>query len=112
MKRLLTSMFLAALFPLLVAFFFANRTVVTISFDPSSLEKPALFFDVPLFVGLMGAMFIGFLLGAMGMWISTTRLRQRSRDAKRKIRELERDVKTARSAEPLDGGTNLPAVRA
>lgn len=112
MQRIITTLFLALLFPVLVVFFFANRQQVTISFDPTNLEQPALAMPVPLYVGLSGALFLGFLLGAMGMWISTTRLRQRVGDAKRRVRELEHEVKMARERQPIEPRrTALPAIR-
>lgn len=108
MLRFLTSAFLIILAPLLVAFFVANRAPVTISFDPSSLEDPALAFTAPLWAGLSGTLVIGFVLGAVGMWISNTRLRQRAGETRRRLRELERE---ARIMSDERGGTNLPAVR-
>ncbi|MEM1410699.1 MAG: LapA family protein [Pseudomonadota bacterium] len=113
MRNILTTLFLIVLAPVLIGFFVANRESVTISFDPSSLENPALAFDVPLFIGLAGTLGIGFVLGAIGMWISNTRLRHRSGQARRKIRELERELALAKAAatEPASGGTNLPALR-
>lgn len=111
MPRFLTTAFLVLLAPVLVAFFFANRRVVTISFDPMSLDEPALAFTAPLWAGLSGTLLIGFLLGAIGMWISSTRLRQRAGETKRRIRELERELALANDRPAPAEKTNLPAVR-
>jgi uncharacterized integral membrane protein len=108
MPRFLTTIFLALLAPLLVAFFVANREPVRINFDPFSIEEPALFLDAPLWAGLSGTLVIGFLLGAIGMWISSTRLRRRSRDHKQRVRELEREVQLARQERPREERTALP----
>lgn len=110
MPRIFTTIFLILLAPVLVAFFVANRGPVTISFDPTSLEEPALAFSAPLWAGLSGTLLVGFLLGAIGMWISNTRLRRRAGENRRRIRELEREVALANS-EPTAGSTNVPALR-
>ncbi|NNU15838.1 DUF1049 domain-containing protein [Parvularcula sp. ZS-1/3] len=112
MPRFLTTVFLILLAPVLVAFFVANRSLVTISFDPTSLEEPALAFTAPLWAGLSGTLLVGFVLGAVGMWISNTRLRKNAKEQRRRVRELEREVKLANERPATsEGGTNLPAVR-
>ncbi|MEM9838256.1 MAG: LapA family protein [Pseudomonadota bacterium] len=112
MHRIFTTLLLITLTTLLAAFMFANRGDVLISFDPVNMEQPALFWEGPLFWTLAGAVFIGFILGAIGMWISTTRLRQRVGDTKRRVRELEHELKLARARGPVEpGGINLPAIR-
>lgn len=112
MPRIFTTIFLILLAPVLVAFFVANRAPVTISFDPFFPDDPALAFTAPLWAGLSMTLMIGFILGAIGMWISSTRLRQRAGENRRRVRELEREVQLARSqSEPAEGGTNLPALR-
>ena len=45
---------LAVLAVVLVSFFVANREPVTISFDPTSMENPALSLTGPLWAGLSG----------------------------------------------------------
>lgn len=114
MKSFLTSLFLIVLAPVLVAFFVANRREVVISFDPLSLEDPAFALSVPLWAGLSGTLLVGFVLGAIGMWISNTRLRARAGEQRRRVLELEREVAEARAAEPrgTHGGTSVPALRA
>lgn len=115
MRKILTTMFLFVLGVFLVSFFVANRQPVTINFDPISPDSPAIAKELPLFWALAGSVLIGFVLGSIGMWISNTRLRQRSSEASRRVRELEREVALAK-AQPQEnskpGGTNLPALRA
>jgi hypothetical protein len=97
MARFLSTVFLAALAPVLVAFLVANRVPVRISFDPFSLDDPALAFDMPLWAGLSGTMVVGVILGALGMWISTSRLRTRANERRAEIAKLERELQMARS---------------
>ncbi len=110
MPRIFTTIFLILLAPVLVTFFVANRSMVTISFDPTSLEDPALALTAPLWAGLSGTLLLGFFLGAVGMWISNTKLRKQSRQHKRRVRELEREIVAAKAQTPQEK-TNLPAVR-
>jgi uncharacterized integral membrane protein len=110
MSRFLTNLFLFLLSVLLVAFLFANRMPVTISFDPLSIEDPAASVTAPLWMGLAGTLFVGFVLGAMGMWISMGRTRRKSRRQRRRIAELEREVKQSGEA-PKGRSTTLPALR-
>lgn len=111
MSRVFTSLFLILLAPVLVAFFVANRTPVTISFDPTSVQDPAIAFTAPLWAGLSGTLLIGFILGAVGMWISNTRLRKRAGEHKRRVRELEREVALANDRPVAGEATALPALR-
>lgn len=110
MPRIVTTIFLIILAPFLVAFFVANRAPVTISFDPFSASDPAYASTMPLWAGLSATLLIGFFLGALGMWISTSKLRKQTREQKRRVRELEREVVLAEERMP-EGGTNLPAVQ-
>ncbi|MCQ8183897.1 LapA family protein [Parvularcula maris] len=112
MSRFITNLFLFLLSVLLVAFLFANRMPVTVSFDPLSLEDPAASVTAPLWMALSGTLFIGFILGAMGMWISMGKTRRKSRKQRRRIAELEREAKQAGDT-PATGrrGTTLPALR-
>jgi len=114
MRNFLTSLFLGLVAILLVLFFVANREPVVVSFDPTSLENPAFSFTQPLFVSLAGSLMVGFLLGAVGMWISNTRLRSRSSEARKRIRELERELAVTKAevrSAPEAGKSNLPALR-
>ncbi|GGY47110.1 LapA family protein [Parvularcula lutaonensis] len=113
MPRFLTTLFLLVMAIFLVVFFLANREPVTISFDPLPTNEPAIAFEVPLWAGLSGTLLIGFVLGAMGMWISSTRLRQRSSEHRRRVIELERELRSARESPAPEraDGTNLPALQ-
>lgn len=115
MARFLTNLFLLVLGVALVAFFFANRSPVVISFDPTSLNNPAIALPpMPLWVGLSGSLMVGVVLGAIGMWISHTRLRQRADARKRQVAELKREVKLAnqRPVETAPVGAQLAAPEA
>jgi uncharacterized integral membrane protein len=81
----------------------ANRHNVLLSFDPFSLEAPAVAAQAPLFVWLLGALLLGALIGAFTMWI----------DLKGDIRTLKRQNKALGKAangmmiDPAAGATEL-----
>lgn len=110
MARFLSTVFLAALAPVLVAFLVANRGLVWISFDPFSVDDPALAFEMPLWAGLSATMVVGVILGALGMWISSSRLRARAAERRAEIARLERELQAARSrpVPPVDPEDKVP----
>lgn len=74
---------------LLVAAFFAvaNRAPVTISLWP--LAAPV---EVPLFVAIVGALYVGVVVGALAAWWSGRRARKRARREARRADALEREA--------------------
>lgn len=116
MRKVLLYIFLGILFVFMVVFFVANRHMVLISFDPISLENPAFAFGpMPMWSAMAASMAIGFLLGAIGMWLSDGTLRQKAKDRKREIRRLKEELKQAQAQnappEEPKKGLRLPALR-
>lgn len=113
MRRFLTSVFLCVAGIVLIAFLVANRTPVTISFDPTSLSDPAISLRVPLWTAPAGGLLVGYLLGAMGMWMSNSGLRRRASRRKQEVRELQREVDLANDVpvKHTPSGARLPALR-
>ena len=68
-------------------FALGNRSEVTVDFWPLG---PAL--QMPLFVALVGALYIGFALGAAIAWFGGGRARARARAATRRAEALSREV--------------------
>jgi uncharacterized integral membrane protein len=68
-------------------FALGNRGDVTVDFWPLG---PAL--EMPLFVALVGALYIGFALGAVIAWLGGGRARARARAATRRADALSREV--------------------
>ena len=77
----------------------ANRETVTFSLDPLPFV-----FDLPLYILLLAAGFLGLLIGALSGWLRRTSARMESRSLYRKLDEM-----TARN-EKL--GTELEQERA
>lgn len=66
---------------LLIALSVANRQSVTFSLDPFSTENPFYAADLPLFIPILGAIFLGMLMGSIIVWINQGRWRKRARKA-------------------------------
>jgi len=86
-----------------VAFLVANRQPVAISFDPVSVDNPALATPpLPLWVWLTLALLFGFLLGAVGMWTSGRPARRRARAESEALRSLRRSAAERAATGPAD----------
>ncbi len=90
--KLLSWIFSLALGAVLVLFLFANRQMVAISLDPSSVTSPAIASPaLPLWVWLMTFLLIGFFLGAGGMWMSGKTKRDKARRDREAVTALTRE---------------------
>jgi uncharacterized integral membrane protein len=90
---------------ILLAFAFANRQWVTVSFDPFSAANSAAFaLEAPLFVVIIAAAMLGVIAGAAATWVSQGRHRRaarRSRAEADHLRAEAQQLKAARSAAAL-----------
>ncbi len=86
-------------------FALGNRSDVTVDFWPLG---PA--FEMPIFVALVGALYIGFALGAVVAWLAQGRTRRRAREAVKRAASLERELAQVRtSAAPTTTEAARPA---
>ena len=74
-----------------VAFAIANRSSVSVYFDPLPYKL-----DIPLWAVVIGALAFGFILGAMIRWIFDQRWRGEARQAQRHNRVLEQEISSLR----------------
>jgi len=109
---------LIVLAAVVVAFAIYNRGVVTVDFGPVPWRV-----DVPLYLLILATLFIGFMIGAIVIWLSQGRWRRRARARAREAEALGRELSAvkerlaeakasaARSSEPATAvmGTNPPA---
>ena len=70
----------------------ANRNYVSLSFDPFNSVSPAITVELRQFWIVLGAAFIGMVLGGWSSWLAQGHLRQALREAQDKIRRLEREL--------------------
>ncbi|WOI53249.1 lipopolysaccharide assembly protein LapA domain-containing protein [Parvularcula sp. LCG005] len=113
MRKIIVYILLALVFVLLVVFFVANQQPVMISMDPLSTDSPAVAIGpYPMWAMAAGTLFIGFGLGAVGMWLSDGSLRRRARERQRRIRQLEDELKAVRRGDETgETRSGLPALK-
>lgn len=74
-------------------FALGNRADVRVDFWPVG---PA--FEMPIFVALVGALYIGFGLGAAIAWLAQGHTRKRAREATRRAEALTRELESMKAA--------------
>ncbi len=67
---------------LLIAFALANRGLVTVSFDPLSLDAPWFALSLPIWALLFAGIFLGLVIGWVGSWINQGKWRKAAREAR------------------------------
>ncbi|MBB4658252.1 LapA family protein [Parvularcula dongshanensis] len=128
MRRALTLLVLFVLGVLLAVFLTANSDPVTLSMDPFSKDAPAVSVGpISLAYVLLIPLFLGFVLGGFGMWLSGGKARTLAKERQREVRRLREELREARSlkapqhdgvlvpvgqAGPGETPTGLPSVRA
>jgi len=75
-----------------VVFAIANRHATVLSLDPLPFE-----IELPLYLLVLGCIFLGMMIGGVAAWASASGRRRALRDARRHERELEQALATARS---------------
>ncbi len=96
----------------LVIFSLANRGDVSLDLWPFNKESIP---PMPLFLPLLGALFIGLLIGGSVAWLSGARIRRRARELRfdkahleREVIRLKRDVERAKDTAPASSLAALP----
>ena len=79
MKRFLTWVIGVPAAILLIGFAVANRSWVTISFDPFDRDDPAISLTMPLWGVLATGIFIGIVAGWVNAWINQRRWRRHAK---------------------------------
>lgn len=75
-----------------VVFAIANRHATVLSLDPLPFE-----IELPLYLLVLGCIFLGMLIGGLAAWAAASSRRQALREARRHERELEAALMTART---------------
>ncbi len=70
----------------------ANRHQVLFSLDPFNAQDPALALEMPLFVVVLFAVFIGILIGGASSWARAGRGRAKARQGRRDVKRLSEEV--------------------
>ncbi len=92
MRKLLSRLIWAPIGVVFVIFLVANRQMVSISLDPTSLANPAVTTPaLPLWVWLVAFLLLGFFLGATGMWVSGRDQRLQAMADRKAMKALEQE---------------------
>jgi uncharacterized integral membrane protein len=91
--RVVYWIFAGSLAALAGLFALGNRGDITVDFWPLA---PA--FQMPAFVALVGALYVGFFFGAVVVWLAQGRHRRRAREAGRRAEALARELATLKAA--------------
>ena len=99
MLRFLKLLLIAPFAILFLAFAFANRHEVTVSFDPlASGETPAYSIEARMFVVLTVAVMIGVVAGGVATWIGQGKHRRAARMSRAEADNLRAELQAAKAA--------------
>jgi uncharacterized integral membrane protein len=111
MKSWLKIIVIAPFAILFVAFAFANRQIVTVSFDPfSGSDVPAFTITAPLFLVLIMTAVIGVLAGGVATWLAQGRYRKAARQHRAEADRFRAEAAALRGND--NRGAIAPAVNA
>ena len=90
-----------------IVFAVANREFVPLDLWPFEFAV-----QVPIFALVLCSMFVGFLIGALAMWLSSGKQRRRARAARGRLAKLEREVQVQQGAGATGSAprTVVPAI--
>jgi membrane associated rhomboid family serine protease len=109
MVRFLKIAFVALAGVVLLGFAFANRHLVTVSFDPfASIDNAALSIEAPLFSVAIVAAMLGVVAGAFATWLSQGRHRRASRQSRLEADKWRAQAESLKAARPPE--TPRPAL--
>jgi uncharacterized integral membrane protein len=86
---------------ILLSFAFANRGLVTVSFDPFATTANAAFsIETPLFAVVIVAAMLGIVAGALATWLSQGRHRKASRQSRREADKWRAQAQALKAVHP------------
>ena len=107
MKHLLSWIVGIPVTVVVVVFSIANRDWVTVDFWPLEMSR-----SLPLFVLILGSFLAGFLVGAVIMWLSSGRTRDKARENYYKASHLERELAAVRRKQAQHATASPPGLPA
>lgn len=83
----------------------SNRQSLTLTLDPFPIEIVA-----PVYLQLLGATFVGFVVGAISLWFAQGGTRRRQRDLKREAQALRTELAARPAERTADDAAAPPAL--
>jgi len=102
-RKIIWTLIVVPLAVVIIVFAVANRTTVTVSFDPFSSATPAYAVTLPLFVIIFVVLIFGVLVGGLAAWIGQAKWRRGARRLEADVRALRQELDVIRNrftAEP------------
>jgi len=96
LRKIVTTLIIAPLAVVIIAFAVANRQTVTLSFDPFSATSPAYAATLPLFIVIFAVLILGVLIGGIAAWIRQSKWRRVARKLDADVRALHDELETIR----------------
>jgi uncharacterized integral membrane protein len=96
MKNFLKLLVLAPIAALLLIFAFANRQMVSVSFDPFEGDIVGFAITAPLFVILILAVMLGVVAGGVATWFAQGKYRKAARQNRAEAERLRNEAQTAK----------------
>jgi len=114
MKRFFYYLILIPVVAVVLAFAFANREWVTLSFDPLNPDAPMAAVDAPLFIILFAILIVGVLLGGFSVWLKQGRHRRAARLARSEAERYKAEAERLRAqleaaSQPRESHAILPS---
>lgn len=79
MKRIFRWLITFPILAIIGLLLIANRHNILVSLDPFNAEAPALSFQIPLYLIILGSIFVGLMLGGTLTWFGQHKYRKASR---------------------------------
>jgi len=113
LRKIVMALILVPLAVIIIAFAVANRQIVTVSFDPFSVDQPAAAGTMPLFALIIVLLILGVLIGGVAAWLRQSKWRRTARQLEREVSDLRNEVNALRrTAKPANSpGQNNPPQR-
>lgn len=96
MARILKLLVLVPIAIVILAFAVANRTVVSVSFDPFSANDPGAIIMAPLFVVLFLTLIVGVIVGGTAAWFAQGSNRRKARHARQEAEQWQDEARRLR----------------
>jgi uncharacterized integral membrane protein len=97
MRKFLTGLVLIPLGVLFIVFAFANRHLVTVTFDPFDANDPLAGVTLPLFVLIIAVAIFGVVAGSVATWFRQRRWRHAARQYETDAREARMELADLRA---------------
>jgi hypothetical protein len=110
-RKIIAAIILVPLAVIIIAFFVANRQIVTVSLDPFSAEHPAASLTLPLFALVIVLLVLGVLTGGIAAWLRQSKWRRSARRLEREVADLHIEIEALKRTVGVPGASvDAPAA--